>query len=218
MDIGRAFSFVFDDDEWLTVLLIGGLIMFVPILGQIVLVGFMIETARNVMAGSDRPLPKWNHLGETFSLGLSGFIIQLVYALPLILISCAFACLGVLGSTGLASERGAGGLFLAAIFCLIPLTIVLSLIIQPLTLAALARYTQTGVLGSALRVGEVTGMLRADLGGWLVLWLLQLLCGVVAGLGSVFFVIGAVVTTVYSTAVFGHLLGQKLLGTPTRQM
>ena len=87
MDMRRAFSYVFDDDEWLTVILLGGLILFVPILGQIVLIGFLCETARNVATGNSRPLPKWNHLGETFRLGLSGLLIQLVYALPIILLA-----------------------------------------------------------------------------------------------------------------------------------
>jgi hypothetical protein len=181
----------------------------------------MVETARNVMAGSDRPLPKWNHLGETFSQGLSGAIIQLVYALPLIMISCVFACLGLLlalSGADVGDNQAIGGLLLLVFLCLLPLLALISLVVQPLTLGALARYTQTGSLGAALRVGAVVDLLRADLGGWLLLWLLQLLCGLVAGLGGVFFVIGAAVTAVYATAVFGHLLGQKLLGTSPPQL
>ncbi|MBX0330394.1 DUF4013 domain-containing protein [Oscillochloris sp. ZM17-4] len=213
MDIGRAFSYVLEDEEWLTVILLGGLILIVPIFGQIVLVGFVLEAARNVAAGQSRPLPKWNHLGETFGLGLPGIAIQIVYALPLILLSVAFMCLGLLGSSLLAaadSASGPGGLILAAIFCLIPLTIVLSLIIQPLTIAATVRYLQTGSLGGALQVGEAVRMVRSDLGGWLVLWLLQILCGIVGGIGGVFLGFGALFTTVYGQAVFGHLLGQTL--------
>jgi Protein of unknown function (DUF4013) len=211
MDIGRAFSYVFEDEEWLTVILLGGLILIVPIFGQIALIGFLLEAARNVAAGRDRPLPKWNHLGETFSLGLPGFLIQLVYALPIILIACAFACIGALGSGALAREESAaGGLFLGVFFCLFPLLILASLIIQPLTLAATVRYLQTGSLGGALRVGEAVRLVRSDLGGWLVLWLLQILCGVVGSLGGVFFVFGGLFTAVYGQAVFGHLLGQTL--------
>ncbi|NNJ12410.1 DUF4013 domain-containing protein [Chloroflexales bacterium ZM16-3] len=210
MDIGRAFSYVFDDEEWLTVILLGGLILIVPIFGQIVLIGFLLETARNVAAGRDRPLPKWNHLGETFGIGLPGFAIQIVYALPIILISFAFACLGILGGSALANENSAGGLFLAAIFCLVPLTILFSLIIQPITLAATVRYLQTRSLSGALQVGEAVRMVRSDLGGWVVLWLLQILCGIVGGLGSIVFGIGALFTTIYGQAVFGHLLGQTL--------
>lgn len=210
MDIGRAFSYVFDDEEWLTVLLIGGLILIVPFFGQIVLIGFLLETARNVAGGSARPLPKWNHLGETFSLGLPGFAIQVAYALPVILICCAFACLGVLGISAIAPREGAGALFLLAIFCLGPLATLCNIVLQPISLAATLRYLQTGSLGEALRVGEALRMVRGDLAGWLMLWLLQVLCAIVGGLGGFFFAFGAAFTGAYAAAVFGHLLGQQL--------
>jgi hypothetical protein len=211
MDIGRAFSYVFEDEEWLTVILLGGLILIVPIFGQIVLIGFLLETARNVAAGSARPLPKWNHLGDTFSLGLPGLLIQIVYALPIILLACLAACVGAFGSSVAAqSDRPMGGVVLLAFCCIIPLLILVSLVVQPLTLAATVRYLQTGSLGAGLRVGEAVRMVREDLGGWLVLWLLQLLCGLVGSLGGVFFVFGALFTAVYGQAVFGHLLGQTL--------
>ncbi|MEI7643079.1 MAG: DUF4013 domain-containing protein [Chloroflexales bacterium] len=215
MDIGRAFSYVFDDDEWLTVILLGGLIAIVPIFGQIVLVGFLFETARNVAAGNSRPLPKWNHLGDTFSLGLSGILIQIVYALPIVLLSCAFGCLMAAGAGTLSRQESAvGGGIMLTFLCLLPLLTLVSLIVQPLTLGAMVRYIQTGSLGAALRVGAVASLLRSDMGGWLLLWLLQILCGVVGGLGSVFFGVGAAFTMAYATAVFGHLLGQKITRTP----
>ena len=211
MDIGRAFSYVFDDDEWLTVILIGGLILIVPIFGQIALIGFLFETARNVAAGDSRPLPKWNHLGDTFSLCLPGLLIQLVYALPMLLLTCAFSCMFVFGTMSLSRQESAvGGVLMLTFLCLLPLLALISLVVQPLTLAAMVRYLQTGSLGGALRVGAAVGLLRSDLGGWLLLWLLQILCGVVGGVGGVFFAIGAVFTSAYATAVFGHMLGQML--------
>jgi hypothetical protein len=215
MDIGRAFSYVFDDDEWLTVILLGGLILIVPVFGQIVMAGFLFETARNVAAGNSRPLPKWNHLGDTFSLGLPGFLIQLVYALPILLLSCAFACVAIFTSGAMArQESAAGGAIMLTFLCFFPLLTLISLVVQPLTLGAMARYLQTGSLGAALRVGAVVELLRSDLGGWLLLWLLQILCGLVGSLGGVFFAVGAAFTGAYATAVFGHLLGQKMAASP----
>jgi hypothetical protein len=82
MDLGRAFSYVFDDDQWLTVILLGGLLFIVPIFGQIVLLGFMLAAARNVMQGSPNPLPRWDNLGDKFVQGLYALGIQIVYALP----------------------------------------------------------------------------------------------------------------------------------------
>jgi len=213
MDIGRAFSYVFEDEEWLTVILIGGLLLLIPIFGQIVLIGFMLEAARNVANGSPRRLPRWSNIGEKFSQGLAGFVIGLVYALPVLLLAFVLVCVAISGAVaaGGSEDGGAvGGLIGLTSLCLVPLMVLLGLVLQPLMLAGYGRYLQTGSLGAALRVGDVWAMLRADLGGWVVLWLLQLVCGVVAGLGSVAFVIGALFTGVYAQAVFGHLLGQHL--------
>lgn len=210
MDIGKAFSFVFDDEQWLSSILICGLLLLVPILGTFLLIGYMLETARNVAMGSPRPLPKWNNFGEKLSLGFAGFVISLVYALPLALLITVFACVGVGLGSAAGSEDAAAAAIASSMLCLVPLALLLGIIIQPLTLAATARYLQTGSLGSAFQVGEVVGTVRADLGGWVVMFLLYLLCGAVASLGSII-VIGFIFTAPYSQAVFGHLLGQKLV-------
>jgi hypothetical protein len=105
-----------------------------------------------------------------------------------------------------------GGTFL----CIFPLIFVAAILIQPLMLAAMLRYLQTGSIGSAFEFGAVISMVRQDLGGWVVLWLLSILCGLVGGLGSMV-VIGFIFTVPYGQAAFGHLLGQKLqqLGRPS---
>lgn len=213
MDIGRAFSYVFDDENWITVILIGGLLQLIPIFGQIVLIGYLFETARNVARGNPRPLPTWSNIGDKFMQGLYGFVISLVYALPVLLLVFVFACITVFGAAAAGNGDGgeaAAGLIGALGLCFFPLIFVLALVTQPLVLAAWGRYLQTGSLGAALRVGEVWGTLRADLGGWVVLWLLQIVCGIVGGLGSIALGIGVLFTTVYGQAVFGHLLGQHL--------
>lgn len=209
MDIGKAFSFVFDDEQWISSILICGLLLLVPILGTFLVIGYMLETARNVAMASPRPLPKWDNFGEKLSLGFAGFVISLGYAMPLVILAVLFACLGAGLGGAAGSEDGAAAAIAGVTFCIIPLIMLLALIIQPLILAATARYLQTGSLGSAFQIGEVVSMVRSDLSGWVVLFLLYLLCGVVASLGSIV-VIGFIFTAPYSQAVFGHLLGQKL--------
>lgn len=209
MDIGKAFSFVFDDEQWVSSILICGLLLFIPIIGALVVLGYMLETARNVAMGSPRPLPKWSNFGEKLSLGFGGFVISFVYALPIAVFGLLFACVGI----GLGSATGSEDAAAAAIgglsLCFVPLILAFALLVQPVILAAMARYLQTGSLGAAFNVGEVIGTVRADLGGWVVLFLLYLLCGAVGSLGSMV-IIGVIFTMPYGQAVFGHLLGQKL--------
>lgn len=212
MDLGKAFSYVFDDENWLSTILIGGLILLIPIVGQLVLLGFMVEVARNVWRGNPRPLPNWSNFGEKLTQGFWVFVVQLVYALPVIILMGIFSCIilfTAMSANG-SEEAAVAGITLATA-CLMPLAIIIGLILQPLVLVATARYVQTGVLGDALRFGEVWNTLRSAPGEWVVLWLIQLLCGFVAGLGTVALFIGVLFTTVYAQAVFGHVLGQTLM-------
>jgi hypothetical protein len=209
MELAKAFSFVTDDDQWLATMLIGGLLLFVPIFGWLVLLGFTIETARNVMRRSERPLPRWDNLGEKFMLGLYSFAIQLAYALPAILITLALVCIMAFlaaGSSG--SEEAIGGIIALVAICFVPLIGIVGIVLQPITWAAHARYLQSGSLSSAFQVAEVIAMTRANLGTWVIVWLLYILCGIIAQAGAIVFFIGLLLSVPYSQAVFGHILGQ----------
>lgn len=210
MDLGRAFSFVTEDEEWISKIVIGGLIQIIPIIGQLALIGYVFETARNVMRGSERPLPGWNEFGKLLGMGFAGFVISLVYTAPLLIVMFLFICIiAAIGGTSGDSEAGAG---LAASFalCLQPLLVLLSLALQPLIMAGFGRYVKTDSLGDAVRVGEVFGMVRANPKPWLILFLINLLCSMVASVGMIACVIGVIFTYVYAYAVFGHALGQTV--------
>lgn len=214
MDIGKAFSFVFDDEQWVNSILIGGLLsllLFIPLVNFVAifaLLGYTLETARNVAMGSPRPLPQWSNFGEKIRLGFNAFVIMLVWSLPALLVSLFFVCIPLFALAG--GEDAAVAAALGTVFCVVPIIILLALVLQPLMLAATARYMQTGRLGAAFEFGEVIAMVRADVGGWVMLWLLYVLCGIVGSLGTAV-VIGIIFTYPYGQAVFGHLFGQKLL-------
>jgi hypothetical protein len=139
---------------------------------------------------------------------LYALAIQIVYALPImipvILLSCVAAAMGAA-----ADSEAAAATIVSLFLCLMPILIIGGIILQILGFAATLRYLQTGAFGSAMQFGEVIGMVRSDIGGWVVLWLLYLLCSIVASAGSIAFGVGVLFTTVYSQAVFGHLFGQK---------
>lgn len=209
MNIGKAFSFVFEDEQWVASILIGGLILLIPIIGQFALLGYTLETARNVARGNPRPLPQWNTFGEKLGLGFAGFVVSLVYSLPLIVLMALLICVPVFAAAGAQSNEGAGAAIAGSFACMIPLSIIVALLLQPVILAGLVRYLQTGSIGAALQVGEVIAMVRADPGAWVVLWLISVLCGFIASLGG-FVIIGIIFTYPYSQAVFGHAMGQTM--------
>ena len=90
MDIGKAFSFVFEDEEWVGKVLIGGLISLIPLIGQLAVLGYALKVAQNVAQGNPRPLPRWNEFGDHLMRGLYDFVIRLVYALPVVVLGLLF--------------------------------------------------------------------------------------------------------------------------------
>ena len=83
MDIGKAFGFVFEDEKWVSKVLLGGLFFLIPIVNFAV-IGYMLKVAQNVAQGNPRPLPEWGggEFGNHFMRGLHGIVIQIVYQLP----------------------------------------------------------------------------------------------------------------------------------------
>jgi len=114
LDIGRSFSFVFQEKDWWKKCLILGLIMLIPLIGLFVLMGYYIEVARRAAAGSDMPLPEIDFSGQLkvgfnffiafFVFGLAvGLVISVIYGIFILLgkipgIGFIFAILGTLAS------------------------------------------------------------------------------------------------------------------------
>ena len=214
MDIGKAFSFVFEDEEWISKILIGGLISLIPLVGQFVVLGYALKVAQNVAQGNPRPLPRWGEFGDHLVRGLYEFVIRLVYALPIVLLVIVFACLAtVFGGASANSENGerVGAAIGLLSLCLFPILFILGLAITVVSFAALARFVATNSLGEALKVADVIALTRRSPGAWLMLFVISLLAGLVASLGLIACGVGVLFTTVYAQIVIGHALGQTVV-------
>lgn len=89
MDVGQAFAFINEDEEWLKKVGIGAIVGAIPIVNFAVF-GYQAEVARNVVAGEERPLPEWQDFGKYFVNGLRIVGAMFVYLLPVILLTlCA---------------------------------------------------------------------------------------------------------------------------------
>lgn len=229
MDIGKAFGFVFEDEEWVTKVLLGAAVTLIPIFGGFALMGYGIAVVRNVMAGKPRPLPEWNDLGRFFMDGLLFWVATLVYALPFLILLCPIALVWLL--PGLAGEQDdlvtilttVAGLVSAGLGCLAVLYGILLALLAP---ALQIRYAETGEIGACLRFGEIFRFLFANIGSIIVsqllLWLAgMLIAGVLSGFGGILSVIpicgwilaGALgllmlPVSVWLTVFAAHLYGQ----------
>ncbi len=171
MDIGQAFGFVFEDEEWIKKTLLGSVILLVPVLGIFVLMGYTIAIIRNVKAGDPRPLPAWDNLGGYFMDGLMFCIAYLLYSLPFLILICPIMLTGLLPAVAgdnqdlAAILAGVSGLLSMGIGCLAVLYGILLTLLAPVLYI---RYAETGEIRACLRFGEVFRYLFANIGSILV--------------------------------------------------
>ena len=214
VDIGRAITYVFQDPQWLKKVLIGGLLFFIPIIGWLIIGGYWLRVIRQVAQGQDVPLPEWNDFGGDLVRGLKGFVVGVVWSLPVIVL--AF-CTGVLGAVGDGTGSDAVRA-MAAVLALVGncLSFLLSLIIgffQPLFYSRLAMSEQ---IGDGLAFGDIFGEVQGRFVDLLVVLIVAFVIGLVASFGLLLCLIGIVFTSFLGYVMTCHLYGQvrrRIMGT-----
>lgn len=202
--------FPFNDEDWIKKVVIYGVVMFLgifiiplPLLG-----GYGLRLLRGVVQTGEPRLPDWDNLGDLYRDGLAQLVISLVYMLPLYIVMCCgmvpffaapFALAGAEDAPGLAI----GGTVLGYGFGMaaIGLASLLGILASFVVYVALARYADTGELGSAFRFREVWDLLKANLGQFVLAFAVYY--GLSAGLG---FVMQFLIFTVVLICVFPFLM------------
>ena len=224
MDFGKAFTYVFEDPDWVRKLGIGTLLMLLGILFSwliigliplIIILGYTVDVVRNVMNGERHPLPEWQDWGGFFNRGLKLFIAFFVWALPIIIVLIPVMIGGALTD----SNRDLGGMEAIGILltiCGSCLMLLWSLVLTLFTPAIYVRFASTGRLSSAFEFGKLWGFTQRNLGDVIVSIILVLLAGLIAAvagmLGFVALLIGALITipaaSLWQYLVQSHLFGQ----------
>jgi len=78
MDVGKAFSYVFQDKQWIGKIVIGAVLSFFSFLLIPIplIMGWSVGITRNVMDGLEDPMSAWEDWGKLFSDGLEQEIIR----------------------------------------------------------------------------------------------------------------------------------------------
>lgn len=206
MEFGRAFSFVFEDQDWVKKIGIAGLLLIVPILGGLVVSGWALEITRRVIHRETEVLPDWSNFGDYLVKGLMLFVVGFVYALPIILVSaCQQGGILFLQNNG---DETTTSIITALSICLSCVMILYSIVLGFVLPAAYARLAVTGQLGAAFRFGEVIGLVRAAPAAYLMVLLGEVIAGFIGSLGLILCIIGVVFTYAYAMAMMAHLWGQ----------
>ena len=205
MDFGKSFTFVFEDSDWLKKIAIIALVMLIPVIGELVALGWSLELMRRVMRQNPAPLPDLA-FSDQLVLGLKGFVVSLVYALPLIVLGT----LDGLAPTVLASgdSQGLAAVVTILMVCCGLLAAVYGLLMLIVLPAAFASFLAADEIAAGFNFREVFGLLRAAPGAYLLTVLGALIGGIIAPLGFIACGIGVLLTGTYVFALLYHLYGQ----------
>ncbi len=221
MDIGKAFSYVFEDPNWIAKvgigggILLGGLVLSfllgLPLLAAIIiLMGYFLTVIKNVYEANPRPLPEWNDFGGYFMKGLYAFIGVIILQLPAIIIACCIGALtGVIGSQASSgSSDNTTGLVTTLTLCLQCVIGIYSLVIGIFMYAPLTRYALNGQLATFWDFKGNLAFIQANVGNYLIAWILSIVAGLIGEIGFALCVIPGFFTTFWAMLVSAYLFGQ----------
>jgi len=210
MDIGKAFTFTFDDEKWINKVLVGGLFVLASsiLIGIPFLIGYMLQLIRNVMQGMEKPLPEWDELGEKFKEGLFLAIIYVIWTIPLWLIGALLGLSGV-GIAGISDNSNAVGSFIGIVsLCFSCLATLWGIAIALLMPAITIRFALNPELKSGFEFAEIWQFTRDNLGNIIITLLLSIVAAIISSFGVILCIIGVVLTYFWYYLVYAHLVGQ----------
>jgi hypothetical protein len=195
-----AFGWSMRDPRWISKVVLMGLIYLIPIVGQIVLLGWTLTALDNLRAGRyELPEAGFSYIGRGFSL----WVVELVYGLVLALIFLVVLLVG--GGLTAAGNSSGGSPALSALGGLIVGVGYLAALAIAVCLALLRPViilrTDLGGIGGGLNVAEVIGDARRLLGPTLLAGLLTYVALLIAGAGIILCGIGIILTVAYGYSV-----------------
>ena len=210
MDIGFSFSFPFNDTDWLKKILLVGLVGLIPIIGQLVVLGFMGQVIKRYLSDDAILLPDLDFGGQ-LSLGFKLFVVNLVYQIPAIIaLLPAFIIMGI--ATSMAGSDNANTVITVGyvfLLCCGGLVVLYSILVAFMLPIAFARVVVDENIGAGFKFAEFFAILKANLVNYLIAILLAgFVGGIIISIGSMVCGIGVIFAIPYALAMEGNLFGQ----------
>lgn len=206
MNFGLSFGYVFEDKDWFRKVAIPALVSLIPIIGQFIVMGWGLKATKNVIEGRERnALPELDFGGD-LGRGFMAAVISFIYGLPVAILAGIGGALAGFTTEG---PEAANVVVIIISACIGLIAFVIGIITGFFGAAAVANYAAKGEFSAAFKFKELYGMIKKSFVSWLLVIVGQILAlGFIAPLGIIACGIGALLTYVYGTAVYSHLLGQ----------
>ena len=193
--VGDAFAYPFRNVGWFSTIVLQGLILLIPIVGQIALLGWLLATMDNLRAGHPQMAPAGFHLERGIHLFGAEFVFGIaLYIVPVILLAAGAAVEQL--------NNGAGIVLLTLGYLL---ELVAGLLFAFL-LPALILITHEQGFSGAMNVRAVWRLATLSVGNTIVAALLVVLASFIGGVGVVLCFVGVLVTQPYAYAVLAGIV------------
>jgi hypothetical protein len=188
------------DPDWVRKVVLTGLILFIPVVGAIVLLGWMLAALDNLRAGNPvLPPAGFSYLGR----GMHLFVVYVVYGIALL------AVFGVLFGAGLAialSSTNAASLLGVALILLGYAILLVAGLGLSLVTPAIVVATERGGIAGGLNLPGVLRLVVADVEESLRAGLFTLVASLIGSIGAIACLIGQFFTTPYGYAVLAGVV------------
>ncbi|NLT73472.1 MAG: DUF4013 domain-containing protein [Chloroflexi bacterium] len=204
MDIGKSFSYVLEDKDWVKKVAIGGVVTIIPIL-NLVSTGYGLRVLKNVAEERQEPLPEWDDWGGDFVKGLILVVAGLIYALPAIFVSGIGAIVTVVaGDTG-GDLEGVAAVLMLGINCL---AWIWGVLVGLWTPAAMVNYVSKGEFTAFFEFQRIWELISNNLGAYVTAIVVSIIASIAGSFGTIACVIGVIFTMFYAQIVGMHAYGQ----------
>jgi hypothetical protein len=207
MDWGKSFRYVFDDRDWVTKVLIGGILSMIPVV-NLVVIGYALKALKNVAEGAEQPLPAWDDFGDYFVKGLISALGAMVWAIPIIILAAITGVLSAVTGYDSAEPSRVAAPYVLCIWSMSCVSGIYGLFLGFVLPAAFAHYAIRGDFGAFFRCGEIFKFIKANLGNYIVALLLAWVAQFISGFGVILCIVGAIFTEFWAILVGSHLMGQ----------
>jgi hypothetical protein len=215
VDIARAFTYVFDDEDWISKVLmvlvwsVVGIIPLIGLVGWAALAGYTVELLRNMRRGDTNPLPRWDNVSGKIADGANVLVAAFVYNIGNFLVICGMVLIApAMGAVSNGDAQLASTASLAVTCCLTLIMLVYNLIVWPFLGVGVIFYSQNKQIGVLFQVGRIWAAINRNM-GLVIQWILfSILASIVLGLVNAVPCIGWLAGLALTVPIQGHLLGQ----------